>query len=200
MDYILKHYASEYYDPEKAHQYYEEHKQLKGRRSTAKLDDEGKEIWAYTKESIKNKKKEELQAATDTKNVTLEQHRAEAKEARERISQRLKQLSAYLKSISTTGMSKEERAAVNEDKRAQREEARESAAAEREEISNNLKAVCEAARETYKKTKEDINANYEEIFDTEYEKILAEHEKTKGGSKQRDPRVEQALRDRGLIS
>lgn len=57
---------------------------------------------------------------------------------------------------------------MNEDKRAQREEARESAAAEREEISNNLKAVCEAARETYKKTKEDINANYEEIFDTEY--------------------------------
>lgn len=57
MDYILKHYASEYYDPEKAHQYYEEHKQLKGRRSTAQLDDEGKEIWAYTKESIKNKKK-----------------------------------------------------------------------------------------------------------------------------------------------
>lgn len=57
MDYILKHYASEYYDPEKAHQYYEEHKQLKGRRSTAKLDDEGKAIWAYTKESIKNKKK-----------------------------------------------------------------------------------------------------------------------------------------------
>lgn len=28
----LKHYASEYYDPQKAHEYYEAHKQLKGRK------------------------------------------------------------------------------------------------------------------------------------------------------------------------
>ena len=28
----LKHYASEYYDPVKAHEYYEQHKQLKGRK------------------------------------------------------------------------------------------------------------------------------------------------------------------------
>ena len=31
-DDTLQHYASEYYDPQKAHEYYEEHKKLKGRK------------------------------------------------------------------------------------------------------------------------------------------------------------------------
>ena len=37
---ILMHYASPYYDPVKAHEYYEQHKQLKG-RPTGRLTDEG---------------------------------------------------------------------------------------------------------------------------------------------------------------
>ena len=35
----LKHYASEYYDPVKAHEYYEEHKQLKGRKKKGTSED-----------------------------------------------------------------------------------------------------------------------------------------------------------------
>lgn len=34
----LKHYASEYYDPVKAHEYYEEHKKLKGRKKGTSED------------------------------------------------------------------------------------------------------------------------------------------------------------------
>lgn len=34
----LKHYASEYYDPVKAHEYYEAHKQLKGRKKGTSED------------------------------------------------------------------------------------------------------------------------------------------------------------------
>lgn len=34
----LKHYASEYYDPVKAHEYYEQHKQLKGRKKGTSED------------------------------------------------------------------------------------------------------------------------------------------------------------------
>lgn len=50
-------YASPYYDPEKAHEYYEQHKQLKGKKSTAKLNDKGKETAKYVKEKLKEEKK-----------------------------------------------------------------------------------------------------------------------------------------------
>lgn len=45
---VLRHYASPYYDPEKAHEYYMRTRELKG-RSTTSLNDEGKKIWSYTK-------------------------------------------------------------------------------------------------------------------------------------------------------
>lgn len=51
----LSHYASEYYDPEKAHEYYMRNRQLKGRTG---LTDEGKDIWDATKNNITTEKKE----------------------------------------------------------------------------------------------------------------------------------------------
>ncbi len=38
----LQHYASPYYDPVKAHEYYMQNRELKERRSVRKLSDEGK--------------------------------------------------------------------------------------------------------------------------------------------------------------
>lgn len=46
---FLKQYASEYYDPVYAHEYYEKHKKLKGRNS---LNEKGKEIADYVKKKI----------------------------------------------------------------------------------------------------------------------------------------------------
>lgn len=54
-------YASKYYDPVKAHEYYEAHKKLKGRQSrtsTKGLNDEGKAAAKYVKEQIMAEKKE----------------------------------------------------------------------------------------------------------------------------------------------
>lgn len=45
---VLRHYASPYYDPQKAHEYYMRTRELKG-RSTTSLNDEGKKILSYTK-------------------------------------------------------------------------------------------------------------------------------------------------------
>lgn len=44
---VLRHYASPYYDPQKAHEYYMRTRELKG-RSTTSLNDDGKKIWSYT--------------------------------------------------------------------------------------------------------------------------------------------------------
>ena len=52
---VLRHYASPYYDPEKAHEYYMRTRELKG-RSTTSLNDEGKKIWSYTKNNIKSER------------------------------------------------------------------------------------------------------------------------------------------------
>lgn len=56
-DDFLAHYSSKYYDPVKAHEYYMRTRELKGRRSSSKLSDEGKEVWSYTKNQITTNKK-----------------------------------------------------------------------------------------------------------------------------------------------
>lgn len=48
----LKHYASPYYDPVKAHEYYMRTRELKGRKSTKGLNDEGKNAAKYIKEQL----------------------------------------------------------------------------------------------------------------------------------------------------
>lgn len=58
-------YSSPYYDYEKAHEYYEQHKQLKG-RSKSQLSDEGKEIWEVTQHNIKKAKEAEQAANAET--------------------------------------------------------------------------------------------------------------------------------------
>lgn len=58
-----KQYASPYYDPVKAHEYYEQHKQLKGNRrstSTASLNEKGKKAALYVKSQIDEEHKTEL--------------------------------------------------------------------------------------------------------------------------------------------
>ena len=66
----LMHYASKYYDPVKAHEYYMQHRQLKGRkRSMSALDEEGKEIWSVSKENITAEKKEKKNEAKESKDT-----------------------------------------------------------------------------------------------------------------------------------
>lgn len=60
-------YSSPYYDYQKAHEYYEQHKHLQGRttRSKARLTDEGKEIYTVTQYNIKKAKENEQQSMTE---------------------------------------------------------------------------------------------------------------------------------------
>ena len=59
-------YSSPYYDYQKAHEYYEQHKQLKGRtRSKSQLSDEGKEVWEVTQHNIKKAKEAETQSMSE---------------------------------------------------------------------------------------------------------------------------------------
>lgn len=88
------HYASQYYDPAKAHEYYLKTRQLKG-RTTSGMSDAQKEAWGYTKDTI-----------TKEQNSKIEDLRAKAKDARDQIA---KKLAAYVDKNLKQDASKAER-------------------------------------------------------------------------------------------
>lgn len=94
---VLIHYASPYYDPEKAREYYLRTRELKGRRSTKGMSENQKEAWSYSRNQIGESKKAELEKARVTRENEVEALRENAKAARERITAKLKQLSETLK-------------------------------------------------------------------------------------------------------
>ena len=83
-DYIA-HYASPYYDPVKAHEYYERTKKLKGRR-IGTLNDKGKEAKAYVKTKINSKRDSDLKnAETQSAKRIEERKQASKRETYDRI-------------------------------------------------------------------------------------------------------------------
>ena len=88
---VLIHYASPYYDPVKAHEYYEQHKQLKG-RPTGRLTDEGKEIWKITKMNIDQAKKRDNDEARLIKIYSVQEFQKKAKEQRAIVQSKLTEL------------------------------------------------------------------------------------------------------------
>ena len=88
---VLIHYASPYYDPVKAHEYYEQHKQLKG-RPTGRLTDEGKKIWKITKMNIDQAKKRDNDEARLIKIYSVQEFQKKAKEQRAIVQSKLTEL------------------------------------------------------------------------------------------------------------
>lgn len=192
----LMHYASQYYDPQKAHEYYERTKKLKGRqRSTSDLSEEGKKVWAVTKDSIKNEKNEKVKAEKTSADEKVAQHRESAKATRERITQQLKalneKLSSSLKSdiarVQNSSMSADQKKAkiaeLREQNASEKSSSSEGMKAERERVSSELKGVVSATREAYKAAKQGLDESYEEIYQKEFDKIKAQMPNTKKRSR-----------------
>lgn len=66
-------YASKYYDPEKAHEYYEKTKKLTGRRSNKGLNEEGIEAAEYMRKQVDEQQAKELGIKTDEAQRKIEQ-------------------------------------------------------------------------------------------------------------------------------
>ena len=117
-DESLKHYASPYYDPVKAHEYYMKNRELKGensRKSTAGLNDEGKAVARYVKNQLDTERKSKVdahnnqtQAQIDAKKnnmdsainakkknmiASIESHKTQTKEKIEKLREELKGMS-----------------------------------------------------------------------------------------------------------
>lgn len=65
-------YASKYYDPEKAHEYYEKTKKLQGRRSNKGLNEQGIEAAEYMRKQVDEEHAKELGLHTDAAKKKIE--------------------------------------------------------------------------------------------------------------------------------
>lgn len=140
-DDFLMHYASKYYDPVKAHEYYMRTRELKGRRSSSKLSDEGKEVWSYTKNQITTSKKQDVENEKNKRDVKIQQLRDKANQTRESITQKLKALNESLSVKVATKRKK-----INDKRDASLEEISESSKKERESISEKKNKAIEALK------------------------------------------------------
>lgn len=90
---FLSHYASQYYDPAKAHEYYLKNRELQGRRSGSDLKSQAqKEAWDYAKNQIGEAKQRDLQTAATANQANLKQIHDIAKQRQQAIGTKIKAL------------------------------------------------------------------------------------------------------------
>lgn len=96
----LSHYASPYYDPKKAHEYYERTKKLKGRKTGTSLNDAGKEAKTYIRTQINSKRDQDLKnAESQSKKRTEERKKSAERETYENIRKNSQELGRQLDSL-----------------------------------------------------------------------------------------------------
>lgn len=202
----LSHYASPYYDPVKAHEYYEEHKKLKGRRSTAGLNDKGKEAARYVKEQLtteRKKKVDEHKQYTDSsietvRNETTSEIEKNREETQLQIDSYKTQMQSKIDRLSETlkSMSKEERAIKSDSIKAMIADLREDNKAQRESLMTDYKSFRDQSRaeqktevsgyrEDHKIEKERLKTEYDSKYEAELEKIKGSSEFQKTTKKKR---------------
>ena len=170
---ILEHYASPYYDPVKAHEYYEAHKKLKGRKTTSNLNEEGRNIASYVKEQI-NKERDskidahrsqtdsQIESAQSERDRKIEQHKNEMNSAIGALRNQLKRMSPASK--------RAHRDEIQADINALREENAEM----RAELSAEFKQTKVDLNAGHKTEKANLTAEYEEKYLQELDKLHAD--------------------------
>ena len=93
----IAHYASQYYDPVKAHEYYERTKKLKGRRTGTSLNDAGREAKTYVRNRINAKRDQDLKnAEAQSKKRTVERKKSAERETYDNIRKESEELGKKL--------------------------------------------------------------------------------------------------------
>lgn len=186
----LKHYASPYYDPVKAHEYYERTKKLKGRRSTASLNNSGKSAAKYVKSQIDAEKKRKIQASKDLKDkhvkTSSESTKSHRKQAQQKKAAKVKanseKLKAEIKALREAykgkGANKEEMNSKIDAIRAENKAARDKLSAEykayADKLSSKHKTYSEGERTAHKERSEKYRQEADEKYEAELEKMRGE--------------------------
>ena len=169
----LKHYASPYYDPQKAHEYYMQNRELKSRRSTAKLNENGKNAAAYVKEQLTAERKQKVQThkqSTDSQiNSLSDQKKANVDIRKNAMQSRIDSLRTMLQS-----MSKEDKARNKEGIYAQIASLRDDNKRERQRLQEEFKVSRNGLRENHSEEKQRLKDEYDEKYLQELDKIRAD--------------------------
>ena len=158
-DEYLEHYASKYYDPAKAREYYLKTRKLKGRHSTKGFSEKQHAGWAYAKDKIAADKKAELAKLSDDNKARKMQLRQQAKASRERIREKLKDLVEKLKGAK--GLEREKNKVISD-------AARLAARREIIRVSGGLKTALAKAKSDYDEIRKQTVTKYDKIKDAEY--------------------------------
>ncbi len=150
------HYASKYYDPVKAHEYYEEHKQLKG-RSKVTLTDEGRAIAKSVKENLNKEKKSEIERSNEASKQKQDSNAASLRNKIQSLNKFLKQLSPKERNL-------------------QKERIQTQISSLRE----RNKRIRDILLEKKKNANDSIRSDYKQKYETEVEKIKKEYGKESG--------------------
>lgn len=186
----LEHYASPYYDPVKAHEYYERTKELKGRRSTTGLNAEGRKVASYVKKQLNEERKtkvneskaqrdsqiESLREETDSKIEDLrketdaqsEAYRVQTQNKIDQLREKLEKMPSSIKKLSAERISSQisDLLEANQQERIRLENAyRESSASLRSEQQSSTESLRTKHTENTKKLKEEYDKKYEEELD-----------------------------------
>lgn len=136
------------YDPQKAHEYYEQHKKLKGRKSgrkalvTRKFSQQQKEQWEYAKSQLSDEHK------AINKDIT-ESARADKAVLAEQAKEKISQLREMIKNLP-----KEQKAAARERISGMVDSIRAELKQEKESITESSKSTRQQESEDYKDRKE----------------------------------------------
>jgi len=142
---FLAHYASQYYDPVKAHEYYMRKRKLKGRFSTKGFTKKQTEAWAYVKDQVRTQKQRQTAQAKTARDVGIEKARQRAAVLRAEVAKKLEALDASMP--------------------------KEAARAEREKIAGELKAVIAKYRAKYVADKTAAGKKAEAALANEYKNV-----------------------------
>lgn len=165
---ILKHYSSAYYDPEKAHEYYMQNRQLKG-RSNSGLSDEGKKVWEATKSNIDSEKKSKIMEAALDEKIEIQNARTKAENTKTSITNKLKALSEALNNKyqeNSEKLSDEQKAqleVINRKRANDQKKIREQKQQKLEEINKDDSLSTEEKQAQRNKINEDSNDNLQDI-------------------------------------
>ena len=166
MNNEILHYASPYYDPVKAHEYYIKHRELKGRASTAGLNDEGKAAASYVKEQLTTEHKSKVEANKEDTTNQIDKLREQKK--------------SNIEAHKAAMQSQIDRLKASVDKQKNRDHItanisvlREQNAAERERLNAEFQAQSKSIRTAQKETNENLKTEYDDKYLSELEKIKA---------------------------
>lgn len=191
---VLSHYASPYYDPVKAHEYYMRTRVLKGRKPAQKLSAASKqkqrEGLLYAKEQVRTKRAADLKSSAKAQEAKLKALQTNATKRRDAITKKLNdrvtQLKAQADSIRKNAISataneklknylnKQNVYRTNKANAQANKEAQEAARAANEEIKkvgSDLKDAVKKARESYTASRKAMIERYNKDLKNEVQNI-----------------------------